>query len=77
MRRGLNPLPSLEKLPTSFRDTYSLSLPCELINLLRSLNKRINVSRELESPIRRWAVKTARVLNKTRGSGRGLLFQHR
>lgn len=59
-------LPCLDRLPTSFRGTYTVSLPVELIDLLKQLNKRVNLSRELEIPIRKAAVKIARKLNENR-----------
>jgi hypothetical protein len=63
----------LPQLATTFRATASLSLPVELTSLLSAISKRgINVSRGLERPIRAWAVKTAREMNKKATKVRGL-----
>lgn len=53
-------------LPTTFRKSYSVSLPVELCELLSRLRSEynVNVSAGLEEPIKRWAVKTACGLNK-------------
>lgn len=64
-RHGV-PLPQKQQIRTAFRDTYSFSLPVELIDLLKQLNKRINLSRELEKPIRKAAARIARNLNENR-----------
>lgn len=64
IERG-RPLPQ-PQIRTAFRDTYSFSLPNELIDLLKQLNKRVNLSREMEEPIRNAAVKIARNLNEKR-----------
>lgn len=60
------------EIRTGFRDTYSLSLPNDLIDLLKQLNKRVNLSRELEKPIRKAAARIARNINENRPKGRGL-----
>lgn len=64
-RHGATP-PLCHEIRTNFRDTYSLSLPTELIDLLKQLNKRVNLSRELEKPIRKAAARIARNLNENR-----------
>lgn len=73
-RNGITPLPC-SAIATAFRKTVSLSLACELAELLSELSKRgVNVSRGLEIPIRKWAAKTAREFNKNTRKGRGLLL---
>lgn len=73
-RNRIAPLPRSGQIRTAFRDTYSFSLPVELIDLLKQLNKRVNLSREMEIPIRKAAVKIARKLNEKAPKVRGLLI---
>lgn len=58
-------------LPTTFRVAYSVSLPVELADLLGTLKRdhKINVSRELEGPIKARALAIARQINKQLGLG--------
>lgn len=55
-------------LVTSFKRSYSVSLPVELADLLSSLRSEynINVSAELLEPIKARAIKIALALNKKR-----------
>lgn len=62
-RHGRSPATEPE-IRTAFRDTYSFSLPNDLIDLLKALNKRVNLSRELQEPIRKAAARIARKLNE-------------
>lgn len=67
-----SPLPA--SILTSFREPYSVCLPREVTELLRQISPHVNVSRGLEIPIRKWAVKTAREINKNTAPVRGLLL---
>lgn len=53
-------------LQTSFKESYCVSLPTELVTLLRSLRSEynINVSAELLEPIKARAIRIAVSLNK-------------
>lgn len=53
-------------LQTSFKESYSVSLPTELAQLLRTLRSEynLNVSAELLEPIKAKAIKLAIGLNK-------------
>lgn len=56
------------KLPTSFRVPYSVSLDVSVRDLLTTLHKEygVNVSKEVEPLIKKWAARTARKLNENR-----------
>jgi post-segregation antitoxin (ccd killing protein) len=56
------------KLPTSFRVPYSVSLDVSVRDLLTTLHRefKINVSREIEPLIKKWAARTARKINENR-----------
>lgn len=74
MNAARAPLPC-PALATAFRKTVSISVSVELAELLSGLSQRgVNVSRGLEIPIKKWAAKTAREINKTAPKRRGLLI---
>lgn len=56
------------KLPTSFRVPYSVSLDVSVRDLLTTLHNDfgVNVSKEVEPLIKKWAARTARKLNENR-----------
>jgi hypothetical protein len=56
-------------LPTTFRTTYSVSMAVELAELVRAMHNEhsLNVPRELEPLIKRWALKRARQINAKLG----------
>lgn len=55
-----------KRLPTSFRVPYSVSMDSSVVDLLRKLANEyeINVSREIEPLIKKWAARTARKINE-------------
>lgn len=67
-RNALRRAPLFEKLPTAFRVSHGISMQVELSNLLTRLHGEhgINISKEVEPLIKRWAAKTARKLNENR-----------
>lgn len=56
------------KLPTSFRVPYSVSVDVSVRDLLTTLHRDfgINVSKEVEPLIKKWAARTARKINEKR-----------
>ena len=56
------------KLPTSFRVPYSVSVDASVADLLKTLHQDfgVNVSKEIEPLIKKWAARTARKINEER-----------
>ena len=56
------------KLPTSFRVPYSVSVDVSVRDLLTTLHREhgVNVSKEIEPLIKKWAARTARRINERR-----------